>query len=107
MNRARIPPAIGILAGVGLLLFLLPLAGLIVRAPWNQALGELTDPTTTTALGLSLFCSLTATAIAMLLGIPLAIVLARTHGTLRNVLRALVIRLDGPHEQLDLRRPRG
>lgn len=89
MSRARIPPAIGILAGVGLLLFLLPLAGLIVRAPWNQALGELTDPTTTTALGLSLFCSLTATAIAMLLGIPLAIVLARTHGTLRNVLRAL------------------
>jgi molybdate transport system permease protein len=87
--RARIPPAIGILAGVGLLLFLLPLAGLIVRAPWNQALGELTDPTTTTALGLSLFCSLTATAIAMVLGIPLAIVLARTHGTLRNLLRAL------------------
>lgn len=89
MIRARIPPAIGILAGVGLLLFLLPLAGLIVRAPWNQALGELTDPATTTALGLSLFCSLTATAIAMILGIPLAIVLARTHGTLRNLLRAL------------------
>jgi molybdate transport system permease protein len=87
--RARIPPAIGILAGVGLLLFLLPLAGLIIRAPWNQALGELTDPATTTALGLSLFCSLTATAIAMILGIPLAIVLARTHGTLRNLLRAL------------------
>ena len=89
MIRARIPPAIGILAGLGLLLFLLPLAGLIVRAPWNQALGELTDPATTTALGLSLFCSLTATAIAMVLGIPLAIVLARTHGTLRNLLRAL------------------
>lgn len=89
MIRARIPPAIGILAGVGLLLFLLPLAGLIVRAPWNHALGELTDPTTTTALGLSLFCSLTATAIAMVLGIPIAIVLARTHGTLRNLLRAL------------------
>jgi molybdate transport system permease protein len=89
VSRARIPPAIGILAGVGLLLFLLPLAGLIVRAPWNQALGALTDSTTTTALGLSLFCSLTATAIAIVLGIPLAIVLARTHGTLRNVLRAL------------------
>jgi molybdate transport system permease protein len=79
----------GLLAGMGLLLFLLPLAGLIARAPWNQALGELTDPTTTTALGLSLFCSLTATAIALLLGIPLAVVLARTQGTLRNLLRAL------------------
>ena len=89
MRRARTPPAIVVLAGLGLLLFLLPLAGLIVRAPWNQALAELTDPTTTTALGLSLFCSLTATAIALVLGVPLAMILARTHGTTRNVLRAL------------------
>jgi len=74
---------------LGLLLFVLPLAGLIVRAPWNQALGELTDPTTTTALGLSLFCSLTATAIALVLGIPLAMILARTRGATRKVLRAL------------------
>ena len=89
MRRPRIPAALGLLAAVGLLLFLLPLAGLIVRAPWNQALGELTDPTTTTALGLSLFCSLTATVIALVLGIPLAMILARTRGTLRNILRAL------------------
>ena len=45
--------------------------------------------TTTTALGLSLFCSLSATVIALILGVPLAMILARTHGTLRNVLRAL------------------
>ena len=89
MKRTRVPPAIGLLAGLGLLLFFLPLAGLIVRAPWNQTLGELTDPTTMTALGLSLFCSVTATAIALVLGIPLAIILARTRGTLRNLLRAL------------------
>jgi molybdate transport system permease protein len=89
VKRTRVPPAIGLLAGLGLLLFFLPLAGLIVRAPWNQALGELTDPTTMTALGLSLFCSVTATAIALVLGIPLAMILARTRGTLRNLLRAL------------------
>jgi molybdate transport system permease protein len=89
LRRARIPPAIAILAGLGLLLFLLPLAGLVVRAPWNQTFAQLTDPTTTTALGLSLFCSLTATAIALVLGVPLAMILARTRGTLRNVLRAL------------------
>jgi len=89
VKRARIPPAIAVLAGLGLLLFLLPLAGLIVRAPWGQALGQLTDPTTTTALGLSMFCSVTATAIALVLGIPLAMILARTRGTTRNVLRAL------------------
>src|SRR5712692_7708093 len=89
LRRAKTPAAIGILAALGLLLFLLPLAGLVIRAPWNQAFGELADPTTTTALGLSIFCSLTATGIALLLGIPLAMILASTRGTLRNVLRAL------------------
>lgn len=90
MSRAGVPAPIKALAGLGLLLFLLPLAGLIVRAPMNQLLSAATAPETLTALGLSLFCSLAATAIAMLLGIPIAVVLARTGGTLRNLLRALV-----------------
>jgi molybdate transport system permease protein len=77
------------LAGLGLLLFLLPLAGLIVRAPWSQVGPALVAPATVTALVLSLFCSVAATAAALVLGIPLAMVLARTTGTLRAVLRAL------------------
>ena len=89
MSEARIPGPLLALAAAGLLLFLLPLAGLIVRAPWDQVGGALLAPETGTALGLSLFCSLTATAVALALGIPLALVLARTTGTLRSVLRAL------------------
>ncbi|TAN35088.1 molybdate ABC transporter permease subunit [bacterium] len=89
MNSTRVPAPLKLLAALGLLLFVLPLAGLIVRAPWNQAISAISAPQTLTALGLSLFCSLAATAVAMLLGIPLALVLARTHGTLRNLLRAL------------------
>jgi molybdate transport system permease protein len=77
------------LAGLGLLLFLLPLAGLIVRAPWSQVGPALVAPATVTALVVSLFCSVAATAAALVLGIPLALVLARTTGTLRAVLRAL------------------
>jgi molybdate transport system permease protein len=77
------------LAGLGLLLFLLPLAGLVVRAPWSQVGPALVAPATLTALTLSLVCSLSATAAALVLGIPLALVLARTTGTLRAVLRAL------------------
>jgi molybdate transport system permease protein len=77
------------LAAAGLLLFLLPLAGLIVRAPWSQVGPALVAPETATALGLSIFCSVTATLIALILGIPLALVLSRTTGTLRGVLRAL------------------
>ena len=78
-----------VLAGLGLLLFLLPLAGLVARAPWDQVGPALIAPETATALGLSLFCSLSATAVALVLGIPLALLLARTSGTLRAVLRAL------------------
>ena len=78
-----------VLAAAGLLLFLLPLAGLVARAPWDQVGPALIAPETATALGLSLFCSLSATAVALVLGIPLALFLARTSGTLRAVLRAL------------------
>lgn len=77
------------LAGLGLLFFLLPLAGLIVRAPWGQTLPALVAPETTTALSLSLFCSLTATACSLVLGIPLALFLSRTSGWARSALRAL------------------
>jgi molybdate transport system permease protein len=87
--QARIPAPLKFLAVLGLLLFLLPLAGLVVRAPWNQVGQAITAPETLTALGLSLFCSLAATAAAMLLGIPLALLLARTSGTTRGVLRAV------------------
>jgi molybdate transport system permease protein len=89
VNQIRVPKALVALAGLGLLFFLLPLVGLIVRAPWDQAVAGITAPETATALGLSLFCSLTATAIALVLGIPLALVLSRTTGNLRSVMRAL------------------
>ena len=89
MNRARVPAPLVALAGLGLLFFLLPMAGLIVRAPWDQAVAGIKAPETATALGLSLFCSLAATGIALVLGIPLALVLSRTTGNLRSVIRAL------------------
>ena len=89
MTRARIPAPLLVLAGLGLLLFLLPLAGLIARSPWDQVGQAITAPETLTALGLSLFCSLTATAAALVLGIPLALLLTRTRGATRSLLRAL------------------
>jgi molybdate transport system permease protein len=89
VSRARVPAPLVALAAIGLLLFLLPLAGLVVRAPWNQVGPALVAPETATALGLSIFCSVTATAVALVLGIPLALLLSRTTGTLRGVLRAV------------------
>jgi molybdate transport system permease protein len=89
VSHARVPAALKLLAGLGLLLFLLPLAGLIVRAPWTQLGQAAIAPETVTALTLSLICSVAATLAALVLGIPLAFVLARTRGTTRSAMRAL------------------
>ena len=89
MTEPRIPAPLLALAALGLVLFLLPLAGLVARAPWDQVGQQLVAPETATALGLSIFCSVSATAIALLLGVPLAVLLARTSGLVRSVLRAL------------------
>jgi molybdate transport system permease protein len=89
VSQTRVPKALIALAGLGLLFFLLPLAGLLVRAPWDQAAAGITAPETITALGLSLVCSLAATAVSLVLGIPLALVLSRTTGKVRGAMRAL------------------
>jgi molybdate transport system permease protein len=86
----RPPAAVLAAATVAALFFLLPLAGLLARAPWGQALADLTDPGSLQALRLSLFASLSATALGVAFGVPLAWVLARFAFPGRNLLRALV-----------------
>ena len=83
------PVLIGLLAGAGAVFFLLPLAGLVVRTPWSDALRELTAPETLEALRLSLVASFSATALALLMGVPLAWVYARVEFPGRSLLRAL------------------
>lgn len=69
--------------------FLLPLAGLVIRAPWRQAPAELSDPLTLQALRLSLECSLLATLFSVVFGVPLAWLYARGDFVGRRWLRAL------------------
>ena len=89
MRRERVPIAVGILAASGAAFFILPLLGLIVRSPWGDAIKALTAPDTVEALKLSLVASLSATVIALVLGVPLAWVFARVEFRGRNLLRAL------------------
>jgi molybdate transport system permease protein len=77
-------------AGIGVLFLVLPLLGLLIRAPWSDLLGQLTAPGVGTALRLSLISATLATAVSMVLGVPLAWVLARTRIRGRAVIRALV-----------------
>jgi molybdate transport system permease protein len=88
--RGRPPLPWIVLAALGAVLFLLPLLGLLARTPWRRLPALLGSPVVTDALGLSLVSSLTATAVAAVLGIPLAWLLARTDFPGRGLLRGVV-----------------
>ncbi|HEV3460743.1 MAG TPA: ABC transporter permease [Candidatus Dormibacteraeota bacterium] len=77
------------LAALGVAFFILPLLGLLLRAPWKDAARSLTQPETLEALRLSLIASLSATGIALVLGVPMAWIYARVEFPGRAVLRAL------------------
>jgi molybdate transport system permease protein len=68
----------------------LPFVGLLQRAPWGDLGGQLDRAVVLEALRLSLTTSLAATGICLVLGIPLAWVLARGAFPGRALLRALV-----------------
>lgn len=83
------PIPAAILAAIAVAFFALPLVGLLWRAPWSKAWTYLTDDTATTALRLSAVCSLWATALSLLFGVPLAWLIARSEIRGRGVIRAL------------------
>ena len=92
-RRGSLSPALWIPAGLALGLLGLPLVALVVRAPWAQLPELLAQPTVISALVLSLTTGLISTLISLVLGIPLALVLAasaRWPAVPRRLLRALV-----------------
>jgi molybdate transport system permease protein len=89
--RSRVPPVAFALAAVGAALFVLPLVGLLQRAPWSDVWDDLTTKQARDAIRLSVVCSLWATALSVVFGVPLAWVLARVRFPGRSLLRALVV----------------
>ena len=91
-RRAAAPfqPILVGLAALCALFFLLPLVGLVVEAPWRSLLPILADRSLLTALELSLICSLASTALALVLGVPLAWVLARFRFPGQGLVRGIV-----------------
>lgn len=88
-ERERLPGPALALAGVAVAFFAVPFLGLLVRAPWRDAWSELTSTEALTALRLSIWCSLWATAAAVVFGVPLAWLLARVEFPGRALVRAL------------------
>ena len=75
---------------IAILFLLLPLAGLLIRAPWGRLGAALTGTDATQALTLSLWTATVSTAISIVIGVPLAWVLARSSFPGQRLLRALV-----------------
>ncbi|MFB9359552.1 ABC transporter permease [Actinoplanes nipponensis] len=89
-SPSRAPLALAIPAIAGLAFLALPLAGLLIRAPWATLPQRLTEPGVLAALRLSLLTATLATAACLLLGVPLAWMLARVPFRGRRLVRALV-----------------
>ncbi|KWX02236.1 molybdate ABC transporter permease [Carbonactinospora thermoautotrophica] len=77
-------------AVLGLAFLVLPLAGLLLRAPWGSLPERLQGPQILEALRLSVLTATLATAVSLLLGVPLAWLLARVPFPGRRLVRALV-----------------
>jgi len=90
-GTVRPPRAIAPLAALAVVFLLAPFVALLARAPWADLLDLVRTPLVRQALWLSARTSLGATALAVVLGVPLAWVLARARLPGRSLLRALVV----------------
>jgi molybdate transport system permease protein len=90
-RRRSVPVPLAVPAAAAVVFLLVPLIGLLVRAPWRAMGRLLADPNVVSALRLSLLCATAATGVSLLLGVPLAWVLARVRRRGVSLLRSLVI----------------
>ncbi|MGI9084185.1 MAG: ABC transporter permease [Aeromicrobium sp.] len=84
------PPAIAVPAALAALALVIPLVALLARAPWTGMADLLASESLRSALRLSIVTATIATAICVLVGVPLAWILARVRFPGRRLVRALV-----------------
>ena len=87
----RAPRSVLVVAVLGIAFLALPVVGLLQRAPWSSLDDLLGRRAVLDALRVSLTVSAVAAAIVVVLGTPLAWMLARVDIPLRRLVRALVI----------------
>ncbi|AZS37892.1 Molybdenum transport system permease protein ModB [Microbacterium lemovicicum] len=89
-TRGFVPPVLAVPAVVGLALLVVPLGALVARVEWSTLWADITAPAAVDALWLSVRTGVVATAICLLLGVPLALLIARSGPRVAGLLRALV-----------------
>ncbi len=91
--RERMSPVLAIVAGIALAFLVLPLLALVIRAPWGTLPQLLASEPVLQALGLSLLTAVISTALCLVFGVPLALLLsqsARWRLLPRRLLRAAI-----------------
>jgi molybdate transport system permease protein len=73
-----VPASLLVPALIAIGFLVLPLVGLLIRAPWSHLGAALSGSDATQALILSLWTASASTAISLVIGVPLAWVLARS-----------------------------
>ncbi|MGA5223730.1 ABC transporter permease [Streptomyces koyangensis] len=89
--RRGVPAGLLVPALVGVAFLLLPLVGVLARTDWPSLLHHLTTPQVTQALRLSLVVSGWALLLSLLMGVPLAWLLARVPFPGKALVRSLVL----------------
>lgn len=90
-HLAGVPRWVAVLAGVGAAFVLLPLVAIVSRVNWVDFVPLITSDSSVAALLLSLRTSLAATALCVVFGVPIAIVLARATFPGQRIARSLVL----------------
>ncbi|MGD9515148.1 ABC transporter permease [Mycolicibacterium sp.] len=85
------PVWVYLLATLGALFVITPLLAVLLRIDWPNFLPLITSESSRTALLLSLKTATASTVVCVLLGVPMALVLARARFAGQSVLRALVL----------------
>lgn len=91
MNAAALPRWVLLLAVLGGLFVILPVVAMALRVEWPRFLPLVTSASAHSALLLSLRTSVAATLLCVLVGVPMALVLARTSFPGQQIVRSLVL----------------
>ncbi|GAY13429.1 ABC transporter permease [Mycobacterium sp. shizuoka-1] len=78
-------------AGLGAAFVVLPLAAMAAKVDWTRFWALITSTSSQAALLLSLRTAAASTALCLVLGVPMALVLARTDGRVVRALRPLIL----------------
>ncbi|WP_408633399.1 ABC transporter permease [Mycolicibacterium arenosum] len=90
-GNATLPRWIYVPAALGVVFVALPLVAIVVRVDWPDFLSLITSDSSVTALWLSLRTAAASTVLCIVLGVPMAMVLARSSGRIVTWVRPLVL----------------